>query len=336
MNILTTDFNTVIAVGSYLDNIYNLPVMLVIGIWYMYKMLGVSALIGLVITILYIPLSKIMFSRYQDVIMQQSAASDRRISSITEVLQGIKAIKLFGWETRFLKKVDDRREKQLAHSWKAFLWMSTISASSTLNPIIILVIMFAFHVGVFGNTLNAETAFASIAVFQIVRTAISHLPGFINFGVGGYVALKRIDLYLQQPQAQDLEKRCESVQTTSNELGFESADLEWNSAESSIDNVGNTSSSNLTENNPNYKDVIELSREGLAIDDIAYVAQEAWLRNATIRENILFGEPYNRERYEEVLRVCALKPDLRILAAADMSEVGERGITLSGGQKQRN
>ncbi|KAJ2693789.1 hypothetical protein GGH99_000988 [Coemansia sp. RSA 1285] len=333
MNILTTDFNTVIAVGSYLDNIYNLPVMLVIGIWYMYKMLGVSALIGLVITILYIPLSKIMFSRYQDVIMQQSAASDRRISSITEVLQGIKAIKLFGWETRFLKKVDDRREKQLAHSWKAFLWMSTISASSTLNPIIILVIMFAFHVGVFGNTLNAETAFASIAVFQIVRTAISHLPGFINFGVGGYVALKRIDLYLQQPQAQDLEKRCESVQTTSNELGFESADLEWNSAESSIDNVGNTSS---TENNPNYKDVIELSREGLAIDDIAYVAQEAWLRNATIRENILFGEPYNRERYEEVLRVCALKPDLRILAAADMSEVGERGITLSGGQKQRH
>ncbi|KAJ2614564.1 hypothetical protein EV177_002006 [Coemansia sp. RSA 1804] len=315
MNILTTDFNTVIAVGSYLDNIYNLPVMLVIGIWYMYKMLGVSALIGLVITILYIPLSKIMFSRYQDVIMQQSAASDRRISSITEVLQGIKAIKLFGWETRFLKKVDDRREKQLAHSWKAFLWMSTISASSTLNPIIILVIMFAFHVGVFGNTLNAETAFASIAVFQIVRTAISHLPGFINFGVGGYVALKRIDLYLQQPQAQDLEKRCESVQTTSNELGFESADLEWNSAESSIDNVGNTSSR-------------------LAIDDIAYVAQEAWLRNATIRENILFGEPYNRERYEEVLRVCALKPDLRILAAADMSEVGERGITLSGGQKQ--
>ncbi|KAJ1729342.1 hypothetical protein LPJ72_005025, partial [Coemansia sp. Benny D160-2] len=52
------------------------------------------------------------------------------------------------------------------------------------------------------------------------------------------------------------------------------------------------------ENNPNYKDVIELSREGLAIDDIAYVAQEAWLRNATIRENILFGEPaHNRSFY---------------------------------------
>ncbi|KAJ2614997.1 hypothetical protein EV177_001785 [Coemansia sp. RSA 1804] len=93
--------------------------------------------------------------------------------------------------------------------------------------------------------------------------------------------------------------------------------------------------STLAANFPKYTDVIKLSNEGLAIHDIAYVAQEAWLRNATIRENILFGEPYDKKRYEEVLYACALKPDLRNLVAGDMSEVGERGITLSGGQKQR-
>ncbi|KAJ2383854.1 hypothetical protein GGI23_007054, partial [Coemansia sp. RSA 2559] len=91
----------------------------------------------------------------------------------------------------------------------------------------------------------------------------------------------------------------------------------------------------LADNNEKYRDVIELSNEGLGIRDIAYVSQEVWLRNATIRENILFGEAYSRERYEEVLRVCALKPDLRILVAGDMTEIGERGVTLSGGQKQR-
>ncbi|KAJ2567522.1 hypothetical protein IW140_004430 [Coemansia sp. RSA 1813] len=94
-------------------------------------------------------------------------------------------------------------------------------------------------------------------------------------------------------------------------------------------------SSTLADDNEKYRDIIELSSEGLAIRDIAYVAQESWLRNATIRENILFGEPYSQERYEEVLRVCALKPDLRILVAGDMTEIGERGVTLSGGQKQR-
>ncbi|KAJ1992473.1 hypothetical protein EDC05_002790 [Coemansia umbellata] len=74
---------------------------------------------------------------------------------------------------------------------------------------------------------------------------------------------------------------------------------------------------------------------GLEIHNIAYVAQEGWLRNGTIRDNILFGEPYNKDRYEEVLRACALKLDLRILKAGDMTEISERGVTLSDGQKQR-
>ncbi|KAJ2522930.1 hypothetical protein H4217_000405, partial [Coemansia sp. RSA 1939] len=84
-----------------------------------------------------------------------------------------------------------------------------------------------------------------------------------------------------------------------------------------------------------YKDVMDIANVGLVLHDIAYVGQDTWLRNATFRENILFGEEYDKERYEEVLRVCALKPDLRIFPAGDETEIGERGVTLSGGQRQR-
>ncbi|KAJ1729945.1 hypothetical protein LPJ72_004709 [Coemansia sp. Benny D160-2] len=440
MNILTADFKKVVYVGWVFELLINVPITLGIGIWYMYQMLGVSALIGLVITALYIPLSKVLFTRYRVLREKQSEAGDKRISVITELLQGIKAVKLFGWESRFLERIDKSREDQLDYAWKVFLSSACISVSAALNPIIILVIMFTSYVVVFGNRLNAETAFTSIAVFQMVRSAMGRLPAYANFGVGAYVALKRIESYLGQTHIQNLEERIPSIQSLGNELGFDCADLEWNvSSGGSIDREGAISSnisepskktnsntdsrqstettpllsesSNtqttlsvrssatqiasseddtmkfslkdidvrfplgglsiiagptgsgkssllsalvgemtlvrgrvllptiqsclLSENDAKYKDVIELSREGLAIDDIAYVAQEAWLRNATIRENILFGEPYDLERYEEVLRVCALKPDLRILVAGDMSEIGERGITLSGGQKQR-
>ncbi|KAL9119448.1 MAG: hypothetical protein Q9187_004001 [Circinaria calcarea] len=71
------------------------------------------------------------------------------------------------------------------------------------------------------------------------------------------------------------------------------------------------------------------------IDAVAYCAQEAWLTNDTIRNNILFGSPYNEERYRAVLDACALAIDLKDLAQGERTQVGERGISLSGGQKQR-
>ncbi|XP_063967311.1 ATP-binding cassette sub-family C member 5-like [Lytechinus pictus] len=67
----------------------------------------------------------------------------------------------------------------------------------------------------------------------------------------------------------------------------------------------------------------------------AYAAQEAWIFNATVQENILFGSPMDQERYAMVLEVCSLKQDLAILTNGDQTEIGERGINLSGGQKQR-
>ena len=57
---------------------------------------------------------------------------------------------------------------------------------------------------------------------------------------------------------------------------------------------------------------------------VAYAAQAAWLLNATIRENILFGEPYDAQRYAEVIRACALARDLETLEGGDMTEIGEK------------
>jgi len=98
--------------------------------------------------------------------------------------------------------------------------------------------------------------------------------------------------------------------------------------------------------------LLGLRRQG----EVAYVPQEAWIRNATVKDNILFGKTYNETVYKSVLSACALERDLAILPAGDMTEIGEKvrhfdvslafhkplrltlslqGINLSGGQKQR-
>lgn len=68
---------------------------------------------------------------------------------------------------------------------------------------------------------------------------------------------------------------------------------------------------------------------------VAYVSQTAWILNKNVRDNILFGQPYDEDRYNKVVDACCLKQDLEILEDGDLTEIGERGINLSGGQKQR-
>ncbi|KAG1425405.1 hypothetical protein G6F57_023384 [Rhizopus arrhizus] len=73
----------------------------------------------------------------------------------------------------------------------------------------------------------------------------------------------------------------------------------------------------------------------LYLDKVAYVAQQPFLQHASIRDNILFGLPYDEARYKKTLYQCALIKDLGILPDGDRTEIGEKGISLSGGQKQR-
>ncbi|KAI9504498.1 P-loop containing nucleoside triphosphate hydrolase protein, partial [Coemansia spiralis] len=363
MNLLTADFQTIAEAAAYVDNVYSMPLTICIGIWYMYQILGISAFVGWSFICICVPISKILYTHLASLTVRINSLSDERISMISELLQGIKAVKLFGWESRFVQKIDEQRERQLEYTWKYFLCKVAIDICARLNPMMIILSIFATYVVVFGNKLTAEVAFTSISIFQLVYYVFDLMPKFLNSTVKGYVALDRIDSYLDQPQVQDLEKRV--ALEFDNVLGFKCADLEWETTEDiegSLENIdvlfpigglsivagptGSGKSSlllaligemNLTRGYVLLPtaDASVLADRGLAIRDIAYVAQEAWLRNATIRENILFGETYNKSRYEEVLRACALKPDLRILKAGDATEIGERGVTLSGGQKQR-
>ena len=72
----------------------------------------------------------------------------------------------------------------------------------------------------------------------------------------------------------------------------------------------------------------EVSVHGLS-QGFALATQESWIQNATVRDNILFGKPFNRKKYERTLEACELERDLTILSAGDMTEIGEK-VSLAG------
>lgn len=82
-------------------------------------------------------------------------------------------------------------------------------------------------------------------------------------------------------------------------------------------------------------EMIKTSGEVIKNGRIAYIPQEAFMMNDTIRNNIIFGKDYEDEKFKNIIKLCELESDLDILPGREFTEIGEKGINLSGGQKQR-
>ena len=82
-------------------------------------------------------------------------------------------------------------------------------------------------------------------------------------------------------------------------------------------------------------EVVKSSGNVFCSGTIAYVPQTAWVFPGTLRENVLFGEPYDEKKYTEVIEACALKEDINRFSNGDLTFVGEHGVVLSGGQRAR-
>ncbi|KAJ2828435.1 hypothetical protein FBU31_002918, partial [Coemansia sp. 'formosensis'] len=383
-NVLSTDVSRLFKMSALAQAAFMLPWQLVVGAWYMYSLLGLAGVVGALLLVVVLRISRSIISRANSVEEELGALNDQRLATTSEVIRGIASVKLFGWGSRFMDVVGEKRAHQLKKLWqRAKVWSLIHFVTMGSMPFINFA-MFAIYST--RHNVDAETIFTAIAVFMLIQRSVDWIPGLFSDAVSVVVSFRRIESYLSHPDAQSLNDRVHTGNETA--VGFQDAYLTWShSLSADIERQSGTTTPTVDSATPfalSGLDVIfptgQLSLIGgptgsgkssllsaligemtllsgqvlvptsvsdeaavcqfgaqttTVLDNIAYVSQEPWLRNATIRDNILFGETYNQDRYEQVLRVCALIPDLRILPAGDMSEIGERGITLSGGQKQR-
>ncbi|KAJ1841131.1 hypothetical protein LPJ57_010389, partial [Coemansia sp. RSA 486] len=230
MNLLSSDTEKVMEVSTYLDPIYTMPIQLITGVWYLYRILGVSALVGISVTLMYTFLSKGIVSTFNTAEKKIREASDKRVTAITELVQGIKAVKLFGWESKFLGHINMQRMEQLKHVWSMYRFRTYLIVGFLMVPAFQLTLTFGFYVIVFKKHLTAEIAFTSISLFHIIRSGLNIVPWVINRAIGGHVSLVRIEEYLNGVQVQDIQERVKQDKTDTNGnavLGFEDAYLVW-------------------------------------------------------------------------------------------------------------
>ncbi|KAK3100459.1 hypothetical protein FSP39_020430 [Pinctada imbricata] len=343
----------------------SLPVYLAIGITYTFILIGPWCFIAIGVFITCYLLQASLTSLVTKLREKTLVFTDKRVRKMTEVLNSMKLIKMYAWEKSFQDAIRAIRKLERKFLFIASLVNSIMTAVIPVTPTLATVATIAAYKG-FGNEIKASTAFAVVGTLNFLRIIVAFIPFAIRMIGECRVSFKRMEKLLLMEEYKAPDRECEDP---NNAVELEEATFIWNQADpinatpkkkkKDMKKIESKVSLQLNSLNLSVKKGkligicgsvgggksslinailgrMPMSTGRLAVDGtVAYAAQQAWIFNATVRENILFGKPYDPEWYQKVLSVCGLEPDMLILADGDETEIGDRGVNLSGGQKQR-
>ncbi|XP_026834850.1 multidrug resistance-associated protein 1 isoform X6 [Drosophila erecta] len=346
VNLMAVDAQRFMELTTYLNMIWSAPLQIALALYFLWQQLGPSVLAGLAVMIILIPVNGVIASRIKTYQIRQMKYKDERVKLMNEVLSGIKVLKLYAWEPSFEKQVLDIRDKEIAtlrstaylNAGTSFLW--------SCAPFLVSLVTFATYVLTSeANQLSVEKVLVSIALFDLMKLPLTILPMLSVDIAETQVSVNRINKFLNSEELDPNSVLHDSSKP--HPMSIENGEFSWgdeitlrninievkkNSLVALVGTVGSGKSSVVQ---AFLGEMEKLAGVVNTVGKLAYVPQQAWIQNATVRDNILFGQTYDRKRYNKVIDACALRADIDILSAGDLTEIGEKGINLSGGQKQR-
>uniref|UniRef100_A0A670IZ84 ATP binding cassette subfamily C member 3 n=1 Tax=Podarcis muralis TaxID=64176 RepID=A0A670IZ84_PODMU len=332
VNLMSVDAQRLMDLTTFLNMVWSAPLQICLALAFLWQELGPSVLAGVAVMVLLIPFNAVIAIKTRALQVQQMRYKDSRIKLMNEILNGIKVLKLYAWEPSFAEKVLEIRKNEL-QVLKKSAYLNSLSTFAWISaPFLVALTTFAVYVTVNeNNILDAEKAFVSLSLFNLLRFPLNMLPQVISNITS--VSLKRIQHFLSNDE---LDPGCVETNPSSVLPSFTPYSINWlvpsGSLVAVVGHVGCGKSSLVS---ALLGDMEKLHGNVAVKGSVAYVPQLAWIQNATLKDNILFGHLHNEKKYQTVLEACALKQDLDMLPGGDQTEIGEKGINLSGGQRQR-
>ena len=343
--------------------------ILTISIAFLITLIGWKSLFaGLSVFVIVLPFNIYASRRYtgaQDDIMK---VRDQKMVVVTEALQGIRQIKFSAQEQQWQEKIGKKRDEELATQWRIFFFDTVLISIWILGPVMLSAVSLAVY-SVLNGGLSASVAFTSITVMGSMESSLAVLPEIIADALEAWVSIQRIDEYLKAPEREPYIVPGDAIRFEDASIAWPSDSQEEDADRFALKNVnvqfpkkelsvisGKTGSgkslflaSILGEADrltghvqvpkaPSFEERFDYkaNKSDWIIDSaLAFVAQIPWIENATIKDNILFGLPFDSGRYKKVLNSCALEKDLDLLPDGELTDIGANGINLSGGQRWR-
>ncbi|KAK0113328.1 hypothetical protein ONS95_013584 [Cadophora gregata] len=343
---------------------------LIVSFAFLLSIIGWQALLsGFLAMSLTIPLNIVFSRRYaaaQDRLMK---VRDTKMGVVTEALQGIRQIKFSALEANWHEKIGKVRRKELDEQWNVFVSDTFLLFCWISSPIALAATSLAVYAWKYGE-LTPSVAFTAIGVFASLEVTLAVIPELTTDLIDAFISVERIEKYLAAPEiskntnhAHNISFEDASIAWPSDEekedddLRYVLRNINVSFPENELSVVsGKTGTGkslllaailgevDLLDGRINVPQPPQTRdrHDHLANKDnwiipsaVAFVAQIPWIENASIKDNILFGLPYDEYRYKKVIEVCALKKDLEMLTDGEATEIGANGINLSGGQRWR-
>ena len=348
VNLMSVDVQRFMDLLPYVNILWSAILQIGLCTFFIYQELGWPAFVGVAILFLSMPLNGVLATLMRKLTLKQMKFKDARIKLMNEILGGMKVLKLYAWEASFIGQVLGIRNNEVKVMKTAAYYKAFMSFFWTTAPF--LVGLGAFTSYIFkdgGQTLTAQQAFVTISYLNIMRMPLAIFPMMVAFMVQAKVSLDRVNKFmnneeLSEDAVEDKTDEGDAITITNGHFKWGPEDptvlkdinlsVKEGSLTAIVGSVGAGKSSLVSAM------LGELHKEAgrVAVTGrIAYVPQQAWIQNLTLKDNIIFNQVNNEERYREVVETCALTTDLAILPDGDQTEIGEKGINLSGGQKQR-
>ncbi|XP_068157078.1 ATP-binding cassette sub-family C member 4 [Drosophila tropicalis] len=360
INLLSNDVNRLDYGFIFMHWIWIMPLHAVLTCYLIWLRIGIPALVGVVgLLVKTVPVQTALSKLTSVLRLRIAERTDARVGIMNELVQGIQVIKMYAWERPFQAVVAEARRREIKQiryaSYLRGFYLSTMVFTERSTLYITLA-----AAALMGQKITADFVFSAASYYNILQlVAAIWYPLAVSFGAEAFVSLRRIQDFLQ------LEDRDEKAQGLTHKKQSQDAGSSDTKAiflkdiNASWDQEKGQRAITLQEFNLDIKkgqlcavigpvgagksSLLQLLLGELPIIDggvqvvgeLSYAAQEPWLFTGSVRHNILFGEQYDRKRYHEVTRCCALTTDFQQLSNGDKTVVGERGASLSGGQRAR-
>ncbi|KAF3909237.1 hypothetical protein ABW20_dc0104339 [Dactylellina cionopaga] len=369
VNLIAVDAYRVSNFGCWSFIFYECALSIALGFGFLYTILGWQSLCaGLSIYIFLTPLNQFLAKIYLEATDKVMKVRDRKLAVVSEALQGIRQIKFAALEDQWQKRFEDVRKDEMKQIWRTVVANTWLMACWIFGPIFLAAICLGVYAIIYG-ALSPAVAFTALAIFQELEFAMSIVPELIGDMMDAKVSAERIQKHLDSPEKEDyiipsdkiafkdatIAWASDSDEKEEDKFTIRDMNIEFPMGELSLI-TGATGSGKslmlaaLLGEADLLAGTLEMPRaipKALRYDSkvnpdswilsssAAFVSQIPWIENATIKDNVLFGLPFEEGRYNEVIRVCSLKKDIEMMEDGDQTAIGEQGINLSGGQKWR-